>query len=129
MNADLLSGLLGGVKGNNMMLSILPLLLGGRGGGGDIGKLLSSLDPSVSSLFGALSRQGTPEGQKEDDFPPLFGASSSPSKEGDGGLAPLLSSLFQKPAPTEPGASSQKANEYPYELQYNHPEPKENYKK
>ena len=111
MNSDFLSGLLGGQGNNNLLATLIPLLLGGRSL--DPKALLSGTD-GLGNLF-----SGGHNGNAE-EFPPLFGALDSGPKNPANSLWNMLSGIMpqgKKETATPPPSSS----EYPYELQYNHP--------
>ena len=105
--------------GNNALLSLLPMLLGSKGGNVDITKLLSALNSSSNHPLAAL---GGIKGESSDgDYPPLFGG--KPADMPDlGMLAPLLGGLGKSASsPVSSAPVARQKEEYPYELQYNRP--------
>ena len=120
MSNDPFGSLLGG-NSNNMLLSLLPMLLGGKGGNMDITTLLSLLDSSRN----AKGVQGTGKGEAANDFPPLFAEEGTTSSTSDfSALAPLLSNLTKRDRGESTVSSTRKetsSDVYPYELQYNRP--------
>ena len=105
--------------GNNALLTLLPMLLGGKGGSGDLSKILSLLTSSGDNPLAALG--GMKSGSTEGDFPPLFGANGG-NKPDLSMLAPLLGGLGKGGVPPVSTSSETPQKEaYPYELQYNRP--------
>ena len=112
-----LSNLLGEIgKGKAGALgALLPLLLGGKGV--DLGGLLSGA-LGGNNAFSALA----PLFEKKEEsgcgaYPPLFGSEEMPLN--------VLSSMLNSSALSGQNAKTdkKKGGEYPYELQYNRPEP------
>ena len=108
MDLDFLTKMLGGSgeKSANPLMTLLPLLLGGKGG-------------DLSSLLGGGKSHFSMGASRDDNtsFPPLFGSSSGNSV-GENGLMNLLGNFF----PTKKESSQEKpSSAYPYELQYNRP--------
>ena len=105
MIPDMISKLLGGQGGTNPLMTLLPMLLGGK-----------SLD--LSSLLGSVS--GNVEGvEKGNSFPPLFGAVPPGATSSSAGIMDLLG-RFIPPRSNAP-ETQQAPPAYPYELQYNRP--------
>ena len=116
MDLGFLTKLLAGQGGANSPMSmLLPMILGAKGTlSGSAGT------PDVMGMISGLMGQ---KREEQTSFPPLFGNENEGDRTADSGLWNMLGSLMPSQQKTKDYPKN--TSEYPYELQYNHPYPKE----
>lgn len=122
MNSDLFSSLLGGKNNGSLgaIGALLPLLLGG-GKGVDVSKILGGSGGSVMNLLSGL--MGNKDVSGSSSFPPLFG-DPNPLSGVLGALGNVSNQASGIKSSSNEGVNNnQKISQYPYELQYNRPDP------